>query len=671
MNRTFEEILRATAEVVGELPALRGVVSPERLFRERSADLLKALATGTEIRRRVRAALPGSHSDLARLVLHDDEVVHRIGVRQAEAAEDKRSGRELKQLERQLAETRARLRTARGRLDYAVLDRDAAKAELGSVKAALIDSEERAEALTDELRAVRQRMKDPHVVASALRALLMARPVTSEDASTRDPHSEPIAPEPSALAAACGEAGIGEHVFLAVLDALVNPAPPPMAEIVELDLRVTPLGGGTEIGGSCVLIEAGHTRILVDAGLKPGDFPTPPKGIAVALDGRLDALIVTHAHVDHCGYAPALVRHSPGMRLIATRETAQLMPVMWRDCVKVMSHRVDDDAVWGSHREPLYGHAEVTEAAARLEDVAFGCSFRVGELGIELFPAGHILGAAGVVVRAGDRRVVVTGDISGFRQESVDSHTLPEAARGADLLLIETTCCGENHDSREARVGDLIGAVEEVWEAGGRVLIPAFALGRAQEVALLVRKHLPQVPLLVDGMARELSETFEQLTTGSGRPLSIFGDKARPARRPADLDRFRRGVVITTSGMLNGGPAVQWATRILPDPGSALFLSGYQDEESGGRRLLALAEAGCGDFDLDGFDGPQKVKVRASVRPMRLSAHADRQGLREIVDEISPQHTMLVHGVPGNQRQFADLLRLRRHDVVPTGLWSY
>lgn len=670
MNRTFDEILRATAEVVSELPALRGMVSPERLFRERPGDLLKALATGTEIRRRVRAALPGSRSDLARLILHDDDEIHRIGVLQAEAAEDKRRGRELKQLERQLAETRGKLRTARGRLDYAVLDRDAAKAELRSVNTALTDSEERAEVLIDELRAVRQRMKDPHAVAATLRALLTAPPVTPQDAATRDPRSEPIAPEPSALAKACGGAGISEQAFLAVLDTLVNPAPPQAAEVVELDLRVTPLGGGTEIGGSCVLIEAGRARLLVDAGLKPGDFPTPPKDIAVALAGRLDAVIITHAHVDHCGYVPALVRHSPGMRLIATRETTQLMPVMWRDSAKVMSRRVDDDAVWGSQREPLYGHAEVTEATARLEDVAFGRSFRVGELGIELFPAGHILGAAGVVVRVGNRRVVVTGDISGFQQESVDSHALPDAARGADLLLIETTCCGENHDSREARVGDLIGAVQEVWEAGGRVLIPAFALGRAQEVALLLRKHLPQVPLLVDGMARELSETFEQLTTGSGRPLSIFGENARPARRPADLDLFRRGVVITTSGMLNGGPAIQWAAKILPHPGSALFISGYQDEESGGRRLLALAEAGGGDFELDGFDGPQKVKVRASVRTMRLSAHADRQGLREIVDEISPLQTMLVHGVPGNQRQFADLLRLRRHDVVPTGFWS-
>nr|WP_237418379.1 MBL fold metallo-hydrolase [Actinomadura rayongensis] len=452
--------------------------------------------------------------------------------------------------------------------------------------------------------------------------------------------------------------------------AVIAPAPrPARAAVTDLGLRVVPIGGGTEIGGSCLLVEAGGTRILVDAGLRPGEAAAPPRDIERALDGPLDGLVITHAHNDHCGYVPAVVARSPGLRVLATPETAALMPAMWADTLKLMRLRDRETARWGGEPAgPLYGPREAADAARRCEATPFGAARTIGALTVELFPAGHVLGAAGVVIRAGDRRVVVTGDISGFRQETVDGYALPEAAREPDLLVLESTCCAENHDDRAERVGDLTRAVREVCAAGGRALIPAFALGRAQEIALILRRHAPEVPVRIDGMAAELAALFETVTAGTPRPLTVLGGAVAVANRPRDLTGFRRGVVISTSGMLTGGPAVQWARRILAEPDGALFISGYQDEESPGRRLLELAERG-GTFALPDGGREISVPVRARVATMRLSAHADRRGLLRIADETAARRVMLVHGTRGRQRAFADVLRARGQDVAPTAAW--
>ncbi|WP_165966606.1 MBL fold metallo-hydrolase RNA specificity domain-containing protein [Actinomadura sp. 7K507] len=230
---------------------------------------------------------------------------------------------------------------------------------------------------------------------------------------------------------------------------------------------------------------------------------------------------------------------------------------------------------------------------------------------------------------------------------------------------MESTCCTDDHDRRDAGVDRLVRAVAEIHQGGGRVLIPAFALGRAQEIALILRRLLPEVPVRVDGMAAELARVFETLNPR----LRIFEGATAVADRPAELDSFRTGVVISTSGMLNGGPAVQWARRILPEPGGALFISGYQDEESPGRALLDLAATG-GTFTLPDHDGAVTVPVHARVETMRLSAHADRRGLLDIAEEVAAREIMLVHGLPKRQRRFGETLRVRGERTAVTGAWS-
>ena len=437
-------------------------------------------------------------------------------------------------------------------------------------------------------------------------------------------------------------------------------------------LRVEVLGGGNEIGGSAILVEAAGTRILVDAGVRPNaDSPrtAAPPLIARALEGRLDGIVVTHGHNDHAGFIPKLIDSQPKASTVCTPATAALLPTMWNDARRVMARQADEAAEYG-WLAPLYGEPEIEAAEKRLHPVAYGRSHVIKDLTIQLFDAGHILGAAGVVVSAGDERVVVTGDIFNLPQMSVGRAQLPpRLAREADLLVIESTYCHSPHrGDRASQVRDLVRAIEEVVSGGGRVLIPAFGLGRAQEVALIMRSQLPDVHVLIDGLARQVSEIYEREAG-----LDIFGGRVQRVRdrhhRHRLMQSFHSGVVITTSGMLSGGFAVPWAQEILPDPHSALFICGYQDEESPGRSLQRLARrddpAAPATLQLPAETGMTAVTVAARVETYSLSAHADRNGLLDIIGELSPVQTMLVHGTGRDQKEFRETLeRARSHRTV-------
>ena len=446
--------------------------------------------------------------------------------------------------------------------------------------------------------------------------------------------------------------------------------------IVSLDLAVTPLGGGEEIGGSAILVEAGGRRLLIDAGLHPDG--RGPANIQEVLDGgRLDAVVVTHAHNDHAGYIPALVDRFHHVPVFCSDATAHLLPTMWADSAKVMERQFTEADDGLRAVAPLYGPAEVERAEDRIQDQPFHRAFAIGDLRLTLFPAGHILGAAGVVIEAGDKRVVVTGDISGVddRYLSVESVHLPEGlVAEADLLVIETTYCQDSHGQRHRQEQGLVGAVQSVVARRGRVLIPAFGLGRSQEVIMILRKYLPEVDVLVDGLAKDITAIYEKVAEDQGGALNIIGGRVAQVRnRSREMQSFHSGVIVSTSGMLTGGPSVSWAKSILPDERAALLLCGYQDEEAPGRRLERLASGRPGprrltlpDFELGSVD----VEVRADVRKYSLSAHADQPALLDIIERVRPRATMLVHGVPEKQGVFRRELRDRGVLTVPTARWQ-
>lgn len=599
--------------------------------------------------------------------------------------------------ERRLTETRAARDRARAQRDYARTEADRLRRDLEAAEEDRDESLAVIEALRAELAAERARVAelatDILAAAAVLRAAILPAPVTSPvvsdvDVDPREREATVAVVDAQAsgamanplVSAALAQADVAPGSLLSVLDALL--APPASIESVWVgeprEIALTPLGGGTDIGGSCMLVSVGDVRILIDAGMRPKKRidQAGPEHINVALAGPIDAIVITHAHNDHAGYVPALTADYPNMPVICTPETAAILPTMWNDSVRVFD-RTRSSYVEGDEplAEPPYGQVQVRAAQRRIREVQCGRVVEIADgVTIMLFPAGHILGAAGVVVSAGPNRITVTGDVSDLAQVSVPGLVVPDAAHGSDLLVIESTYCGHHNSNRDAEVEKFVRMVTETVgdsaATGGRVLVPAFALGRAQEVALTLRSRLPDVPVLIDGMAKDIATIYEEQTAGTARPLEIYGEQVSAVRaweRQQLLRTFRRGVIVTTSGMLTAGPAVTWARSILPDPDAALLIAGYQDEDSPGFELLELAAGNRqATFVLD----RDELKVNARVAKFGLSAHADRRGLSSIITEVGARDVMLVHGVASKQRDFADNLTRRGFYVAPTRHWQ-
>jgi Cft2 family RNA processing exonuclease len=333
--------------------------------------------------------------------------------------------------------------------------------------------------------------------------------------------------------------------------------------------------------------------------------------------------------------------------MICTAGTRQLAQVMLSDGLKVQQRNED--------AEPLFDAEELERSLFRLQTMPFLQDFEpLPGLTVRLIPAGHIVGAACIYLRYGERSLIYTGDYnltSSRTTEGLKIQDLPQA----DMLITESTYGNVLHPSRKQQERELLTAVMAVVKQGGNVLIPAFALGRAQELILALRQNAEfcnlGVPVYVDGLVRSVTDCFRthlELLPDSvqryAQTQEPFFNPARPQvvaiARPEDrpLAMAQPSVIIASSGMLNGGASVYYAKVLLERQNAALFISGYTDEESPGRRVQAL-ETGS-EIELDGT----VVTVRAQVQRFSLSAHADKAGICQVIERVSPKHLILIHG---------------------------
>ncbi|WP_258112538.1 MBL fold metallo-hydrolase, partial [Alicyclobacillus sp. SP_1] len=318
------------------------------------------------------------------------------------------------------------------------------------------------------------------------------------------------------------------------------------------------------------------------------------------------------------------------------------------------------------HLSQLEGHARVfTEAQLeslwdRVRVMGQDKAFRFQNVRVSTYSAGHILGAVALGFETEDEgSVLFTGDYSVTPGRLIGGLRLPRGTH-YDAVLTESTYGSRLHSNRSQQESDLVEQVSAVLDQGGFVLIPAFAVGRAQEVLLILqnalryRKDLRPFPIVVDGLVRRICpiyESYPHLLHGSAkRTLHTKGRLFAPEditfiRSPEQRNLVLQGkpaCIVTSSGMLSGGPAVFYAGALLDQTNNAVFLTGYQDEESPGRLLLRLAEQ---DPSERRWMLPDRVvPVRAKVGLYALSAHADRRELAHVVAEVRPRHVWLVHG---------------------------
>ncbi len=427
------------------------------------------------------------------------------------------------------------------------------------------------------------------------------------------------------------------------------------------------LGAAGTVTGSRYLLDTGTTKILVDCGLFQGYKPLRLRNWAPfpVAPGEIDAVVLTHAHLDHSGYLPLLVRNGFRGRILCTHATTHLCKILLRDSGHLQEREADyaNRHGFSKHRPalPLYTQEDAERSLGHFTGVDFGSEHQVANgLSVKFRHAGHILGAATAELRAGDVRLVFSGDLG-----RPDSPTMlpPEPVAAADYLVVESTYGNRQHSDTDPATA-LPQVITRTTLRGGTVLIPAFAVGRAQDLLYLIGKlkasqRIPRaLPVFLDSpMATEASRIFHEHREDHRLDEEECNRTYSSASYVRDVQESKAlnanpapKVIISASGMATGGRVLHHLKNLAPDRRNTLLFAGFQ---AGGTRG-ALIVGGAETVKIHG----EEVAVRAEVVNLEmLSAHADAGEILAWLRgfEHAPKMTFVTHGEPAA----ADTLRRR------------
>jgi len=380
-----------------------------------------------------------------------------------------------------------------------------------------------------------------------------------------------------------------------------------------------------------------------------------------AIAGRdIEAILISHAHQDHIGTLPLIMRRFPSARVFMTEATAEVGSVLLHNSVNVMTRQREEV---GEASYPLFTHRETDRASERWRRCPLRQRISIaGErapqrerdaLTFEFFEAGHVLGSAGIVVRAEGKTVFYTGDVN------FDDQTIMQAAvfteEKVDVLIMECTRGDHAKPGGWTRAGEerrFADALESAFERGACVLIPVFALGKTQEILAMLykfRRHrlLPEFPIYIGGLSSKFTDIYDRRahTTRRQLPRLQLMKEAAPfilndeTVRDAPL-RARRVYVLSSGMMIPNTLSNVLARRLIQNAQHSIFFVGYANPES---PAGLLREAGTGgEVPLDPDKPPQRV--RCNIEQFQFSAHATRETLIEYARKISPSKIVLVHG---------------------------
>jgi metallo-beta-lactamase family protein len=419
-------------------------------------------------------------------------------------------------------------------------------------------------------------------------------------------------------------------------------------------MKITFHGAAGEVTGSCTLIETGDTRILVDCGLfqgnhdanekNAGPFPFDPKSI--------DAVILTHAHIDHVGRVPKLVREGFKGRIFSSHPTRLFARLMWKDAARVMK----SESRRHRGRQPIYENADVNAAFELTHGIDYSTSFLIsGGIRGSFHDAGHIFGSSFVDLTIEGKTIVFSGDVG---NDYVPILRETAGLIPCDALVMESTYGDRDHEDSRERSLQLKKAVEDIVARKGVLLIPAFSLERTQEIlyelnGYIERGELPKVDIFLDSPlavkalsiyrefpkyydkeAKELKDAGDDFFRFPGLTITKTGkDSLSIIAAPSPK------VIIAGSGMMHGGRIMGHLVQYLEDARNMVLVVGYQSQGTIGRKVLD----GAHHVTIEGED----VDVKAEVRAIRAySAHADQAKLLRWLDSAPrlPRTVFLNHG---------------------------
>lgn len=449
-------------------------------------------------------------------------------------------------------------------------------------------------------------------------------------------------------------------------------------------MTITFYGGAGGVTGSKHLLEVGDKKILFDCGTFQGlpdvrernrEFPFPPD--------EIDAVILSHAHIDHCGMLPLLVKRGfagPVYSTPATRDVAELMlddaaGIEEQDAEYRQRHHV------GAYedRVPLFTRKDIPAVMDRFETVDYvrhGGSFQevVPDVHVKFYDAGHILGSAISVVKAGGICIAYSGDVGAPGTPLLFDPQVP--GEEISTLLLESTYGDRRHEPLSTAVDRLADTINKVCDRQGKMIVPAFSLGRTQVLVYVIHKlvdegRIPRFPIFVDSpLATNLTdvyrnhehdydtETWADFVGDDHKPLSFRNLTYTRSVQESKALNSQKGpfMVISASGMMTAGRVVHHLRHSISDSRNSIFITGYQAEGTLGRRLLE----GASKASLYGDSFPVKAEIELFNE---FSAHADRTDLEKLASGIKGvKKVVLVHGEPIQADEFKDELTKNHPD---------
>jgi metallo-beta-lactamase family protein len=436
------------------------------------------------------------------------------------------------------------------------------------------------------------------------------------------------------------------------------------------DTTLTFFGGTGTVTGSKYLLRGARSLVLVDCGLFQGQKalrlrnwdppPFKPKDV--------DAVVLTHAHIDHSGYLPRFIKHGYSGEVRCSRGTRDLCEILLPDAGHLQEEeaRYANQHSFSKHRPalPLYTKLDAQESLKRFLPMGFGETFTAGEFQGSLLPAGHILGASVVTLRAGGTNLVFSGDLG----RSEDPIMRPPARiEEADYLVVESTYGNRRHDQADAE--EVLGShLSRALARGGVVVIPAFAVGRAQTLTLLIarlkaRQAIPDVPVYLNSpMAIDATRLYHdyrsehRLSAEESNAACSVAQMVHTADESRALnERAGPMIIISASGMATGGRVLHHLKAFAPDSRNMILLPGFQAAATRGAALAS----GATEIKIHGAYVPVGAEV---VQLDCMSAHAD---YAEILDWLRgfkrpPRRTFVTHGEPAA----ADEMRRRIEETL-------
>jgi putative mRNA 3-end processing factor len=388
-------------------------------------------------------------------------------------------------------------------------------------------------------------------------------------------------------------------------------------------------GAAQEVGRSCIELRTAGDRYLLDCGLKfhEAGFDYPAKVFEVR---EVDGVFLSHAHLDHSGGLPFFEHYRMLCPIFCTQETKLVTQILLKDSHKIARIK---------HLHEAFSDIDLKDVSAHMKLVSFDTATQFRSLKYTFLNAGHIPGSASIKIQAEGVSLLYTGDYN-TRTTQLMQPADPATWGHVDVLITECTYGMRTLPDRGQLEIDFLNKVDQVIRRGGRVLIPVFAVGRAQEILVMLSKRQWPVPIIMDGMAKKVTRAILD------GPSPYVINKERMAKAFDQVEFVssedhrnqaaeRQGIFLTTSGMLQGGPAIHYLEHMWSDKNSAVLLTGYQVKGTNGWLL---------DTEKTAYLGGYRTKVQCEVERYDFSGHLSNEDIKQAILAVQPRVLILNHG---------------------------